>query len=247
MEIAEISVTDLHNRLGFTKPLEYPESSLNKSLKNWKMEVDDSPIFRYIYRNFRPRRHLEFGTWQGTGVLYCLEECEATVWTINLLKGEDQPDGKWTYNDVFKDIKKLSQWAKKKKEGGNIWYQTDSYGFIGRFYLDAGLGYRVCQIYCDSRQWDISNYPPGFFDSVLIDGGHQEDVVSSDTKKAIKLIRSGGLLMWHDYCPRKEVQRSFITTNSVNNAIMEMKDQLDEQMKDIFWINPSWILVGIKK
>jgi hypothetical protein len=83
-----VSVIDLHERLGFATPLEYPQGSMNKSFADWKMEVDDAPILRYIYRHVRPRRHLEFGTWEGTGACYCLDECDAHVWTINLPDGE---------------------------------------------------------------------------------------------------------------------------------------------------------------
>lgn len=248
MGIAEVSVKSLHSRLGFKDPLDYPTSSLSKPLTEWKMEVDDAPIFRYIYRNFQPRRHLEFGTWQGTGVLYCLEECDATVWTLNLLQGELQPDGTWAYSSNFKNVRKLPSWVKKRITGINTARcQTDALGFIGRYYLEAGLGHRVCQVYTDSRQWDIRNYPPGFFDTALIDGGHAEDVVINDTDKALYLVRSGGLIMWHDYCPREDVLSRCTSTAGVKKAIEQMQSELDVQLKDIFWIDPSWILLGLKK
>ena len=83
-----VSVDTLHERLGFSEPLLYPPESRNRSFLDWKMEVDDAPILRYLYRQFRPRRHLEFGTWLGTGACYCLEESDATVWTMNLPSGE---------------------------------------------------------------------------------------------------------------------------------------------------------------
>ena len=87
IDVSVVSVKDLHVKLGFSTPIDYPVSSLAKPLTKWNMEIDDAPIFRYLYRNIMPLRHLEFGTWQGTGVLYCLEECDATVWTINLFEG----------------------------------------------------------------------------------------------------------------------------------------------------------------
>jgi predicted O-methyltransferase YrrM len=248
MEIPQVSVKDLHSRLGFSTPINYPESSLHKPLTAWQMEVDDAPIFRYIYKNFRPSRHLEFGTWQGAGTLYCLQECDATVWTINLLHGELNPDGTWAYGQNIKTSKLLPSWVNKIKGGkGADGYQTDALGFIGRHYLEAGLGYRVCQIYTDSLKWDTSNYPPGFFDTALIDGGHTEEIVASDTNKALQLVRSGGLIMWHDFCPPEEVQKQCASPRGVKAAIENNWNRINGEMKDIFWIYPSWILAGIKK
>jgi hypothetical protein len=209
------------------------------------MEIDDSPIFRYIYRNFRPKRHLEFGTWQGTGILYCLEECDATVWTINILEGEDKADGNIAYSHYPDELPSIHAWARKIGFPEKNNYRTDSIGFIGRFYLEKCLGHRVCQIYCDSRNWDISNYPDGFFDTVLIDGGHQEDIVINDTRKGLKLLRSGGIIMWHDFCP--PVFQQFPTTLGVMEAITSGWDFIKSSMEKIFWIYPSWILLGIKK
>src|SRR5258705_2294619 len=83
-----VPVEELHHRLRLNEPLQYPPTSLHKPFSKWKMEVDDAPILRYLYRHLRPSRHLEFGTWEGTGTCYCLEECDASVWTINLPEGE---------------------------------------------------------------------------------------------------------------------------------------------------------------
>jgi hypothetical protein len=263
MKAPSVSVKDLHLRLGFENPLIYPDSSLNKPLTEWQMEIDDAPIFRYLYNNFRPKRHLEFGTWKGTGVLYCLEECDATVWTINLLQGETKSNGSWIYSNnlrikqdqsLLEHLKSwyhgkaipIPAWSQKEVFGEDgISYQTDSLGFIGRYYLEAGLGHRVCQIYCDSREWDIHNYPDGFFDSALIDGGHTEEIVANDTLKACQLVRPGGLILWHDFC--EQVSKQCPSTGDVVKAIKRNWEIINDQMKDIFWIKPSWILLGVKK
>jgi hypothetical protein len=258
--VPAVSVKELHTRLGFPEQLNFPDSSLSKRLIEWKMEIDDAPIFRYIYRNFRPCRHLEFGTLMGTGVLYCLEECDATVWTMNILEGEKKPDGSRVYGEGFLYkyydylppwTKKMPLWMKKKiygddKNFGHS-YQTDTIGQIGRYYLEKGFGNRVCQIYGYSRQWETSNYHDGFFDSALIDGGHSEDVVKNDTQKALKLLRSEGMIMWHDFCQQEEVFRKFETVEGVMNAIRTNWDWIYAEVSDIFWVNPSWILIGIKK
>ena len=215
-----VPVDELPQRMGFAEPLEYPSTSRQKPLTDWKMEIDDSPIFRYLYRNFRPRRHLEFGTWQGTGALYCLEESSATVWTLNLPQGEIAVDGTCAY-------------------------QSDGGASIGEFYRQKKLGHRVCQIYCDSRDWDLSNYPPGFFDSALIDGGHSPDVVASDTAMALRVLRVGGLCMWHDFCPDPQVLVRSEATLGVVDGLLQNWARIRRAMRDLFWVQPSYILVGI--
>lgn len=242
-----VSVDDLHRRLGFREAIDYPQSSREKPFSAWRMENDDSPIFRYLYRNFRPSRHLEFGTWQGEGVRYALEESDATVWTLNLLGGEREDGKEVTYSYYPDEKAEIVAWAKELGVvAANHNYRTDSLGFIGRKYLQSGFGHRVCQIYSDSIQWDTSNYPEGFFDSVLIDGGHTCDVVLNDTRKALKLVRSGGLIMWHDVCPSMR-GKGIPTVDGVIDGLESIWSELEPQLKDHFWINPSYIFVGIKR
>ncbi len=216
------------------------------------MEEDDAPVFAYLYRYFQPRRHLEFGTWQGFGTRLCLESCSATVWTLNLPEGESKADGSWAYGERVRDETQAPPGAVRvnfgqDESGPRTYHRTDAGGYIGRLYREHGLGHRVCQIYCDSRQWDTSAYPTGFFDSVLVDGGHQHDVVVNDTRKAIPLLRSGGLMLWHDYCPHPDILARSPVTQGVVGAIQSLRPELTEQFSDLFWVDPSYILVGIKK
>jgi hypothetical protein len=245
INIPIVSVKRLHSKLGFDAPIDYPRSSLLKPLSEWKMEIDDSPIFRYIYRHFRPRRHLEFGTWQGTGALYCLEECDATVWTINIPFGESKSDGSSSYGHYPEELNSARQWAEKIGLPKRDSYKTDSLGFIGRFYLEKGMGNRVCQIYCDSKNWDISNYSNDFFDTVLIDGTHEKKAVINDTRKAFQVLKDGGIVLWHDFCP--PVIQEAASTLGVIKAVCEEWKWLCSNTSQLFWIYPSWILVGIKR
>jgi predicted O-methyltransferase YrrM len=232
--------------------LDYPKDFLNVNLGQWHMQTHDAPIFKYIYKNFSPKRHLEFGTWQGEGTIMCLESCDATVWTVNLYEGETRSNGEWAYGEEFSQVHnqandKNTQVISINKNKSKIYHRTDAFGFIGRYYLEKSLGHRVCQIYSDSTVWDTSNYPHGFFDTILIDGGHTYDVVVSDTMKSIPLVRSGGIVMWHDYCPDSTVLSHCSAPRGVCSAILDMYPTLKESFSELFWVYPSWILVGIKK
>lgn len=242
-----VHVDQIHKFLKFKSPCEFPKAFLEVSLKDWKMNIQDKIIISYLYKNFQPKRHLEFGTWKGDGVILCLENSTATVWTINLWEGEKDQSGKWFYSEPFK---KLVEFCKKKNTevtSDAIIHQTDALDFIGYKYKTTGLGNRVCQIYADSREWDIANYPAGFFDSCLIDGGHTKDVVQNDTEKAIALVKKGGLIMWHDFCPEEEVLLSCSAPRGVCEYVLEDFLKIQKHFKSIFWIYPSWLLVGIKK
>lgn len=241
-----VSVIDLHTHLGFEVPLEYPLTSIDKPFYKWKMEVDDSPIFRYIYRNFKPERHLEFGTWQGTGTLYCLEESQATVWTINMPTGEILPDGQNAYTSLAYDRKEeeFLKWADKANFSIKD-LRSDTFGFVGWQYLEAGLGHRVCQIFCNSLDWNTNNIPNGFFDTILVDGSHEKDIVINDTRKALPLLKSGGIIMWHDCCPPEYM--NYGSTIGVMKALGAEWETLENELAQLFWIKPSWILLGVKK
>lgn len=243
-QLSVVPVDALHDRLGLPTPLAYPASSRTKPLVEWRMEVDDAPILRYLYRSLRPRRHLEFGTWEGTGACYCLSECEATVWTINLPEGE-LIDNRPAYHSMLREPPTGA--VPIAVRGEEREYQTDAGVFIGHRYRSAGFGHRVCQILCDSRDWDISAYPRDFFDSVLIDGGHSEDVVVSDTRKALAATRSGALILWHDFCPDPLVFSSMPSTTGVLTAILKHWDEVRDCVTDIFWIQPSFLLAALRR
>ncbi len=229
-----------------------PFTPSTKALDEWKMEDDDAPIFQFLYRAHRPRRHLEFGTWQGWGTALCLESCAATVWTINLPDGESRSDGTWAYGERVVDASNappgsVTATFGEDELGPRTYHRTDADGYIGRIYREKSLGNRVCQIYCDSREWDTSNYPADFFDSVLVDGGHQPEVAMNDARKSLQLLRSGGLIMWHDFCPLPEIRSQFETVKGVTAGIELILPELQSQLRNLCWINPSWILLGIKR
>jgi Methyltransferase domain len=243
--VTVLPVDALQHLLRASTPINYPASSRAKSYQQWRMEVDDSPIFRYIYRHFAPGRHLEYGTWRGEGTCYVLEECAATVWTLNLPFGERTDNGSAVYGAYPEELSDLKEWGTRLGCQASNWPQTDNIPFVGYKYILRGFGHRVAQIYTDSRQWDSSHYPNGFFDSCLIDGGHTPEIVVHDTMQALRLVRRGGLILWHDFCPDNEIVRDLASAKGVVEAIHQLSDLLTK-FHSLHWIEPSFILLGIK-
>lgn len=227
----------------------YRASASKYPMSEWDMARDDGPVLAQIIRFLKPLRHLEFGTWQGYGSKLVLQNSQATVWSINLLEGEHHSNGLPAYTEP------LSVTGRGKGLLGEITFritnkkqvvQTDAYEQIGSLVHAAGLVNRLNQIYCESTKWEASAYPGGFFDSILIYGGHQADVVASDTRKALPLLREGGVVLWHDFCLDQDVRKKFPHVNTVIAGVEAVAEEIKKHGISLYWINPSWLLCGIK-
>lgn len=207
---------------------------------HWNLELGDVYYLIYILQRVNPNRHLEFGTSLGTSTYATLVSTKATVWTLNILLKNENNDYFFYNSEVLKN------WANSfgfepLQQGIN----GNSPLIIGYRYLAEDLGHRVNQIYCDSRKWDpTSVYSNDFFDSVFIDGGHQEEIVINDTLKALSVLKSGGMMIWHDFNLEALEKDPF---KSVFNALVSIKDELYKNFDTLYWIYPSYLLFGFKK
>lgn len=57
---------------------------------------------------------------------------------------------------------------------------------------------KVEQLFADSKALDVTPWA-GQCDLVFVDGSHAYSYVTSDSRKALELVRPGGLVLWHDY------------------------------------------------
>lgn len=57
---------------------------------------------------------------------------------------------------------------------------------------------RIQQLYGDSASFDFSPYYNAC-SLIFVDGSHAYDYVLSDTREALKMVRQGGSIIWHDY------------------------------------------------
>jgi predicted O-methyltransferase YrrM len=221
--IGIVDVEDLPSLYGQPSPQAWPPPGKDKPLDHWKMETDDAPILEYLWRLRMPRRHLEFGTWEGFGATLVGQSTDAEVWTINLPQGEAGSDGE------------------------SLYAASDTGSNIGWRYRAAGLGRRVHQLLCDSRDFETDGFAGDFFDTVLIDGGHTPDLVENDTDKALRVLRPGGLCIWHDFCPDPAALSRNLAPLGVVQAIVENIDRWQPLFDRLYWIRKSWILVGERK
>ncbi len=74
-------------------------------------------------------------------------------------------------------------------------------------YHGTNVEHKVTQHLADSKSFDEAPYH-GRCDLIFVDGSHAYSYVQSDTEKALRMIRPGGLLLWHDYGRSSGVNRS---------------------------------------
>lgn len=73
---------------------------------------------------------------------------------------------------------------------------------------------RISQLYGDSATFDYIPYENSC-SLVFVDGSHAYDYVRADTRAAMRLVLSGGVILWHDYG----------IWDGVTRALEELNDQ----------------------
>jgi predicted O-methyltransferase YrrM len=65
-------------------------------------------------------------------------------------------------------------------------------------YSGTEVAPRVQQLFGDSKQFDETPFLKQC-DLIFIDGSHAYSYVRSDTEKALRMVKPGGTVLWHDY------------------------------------------------
>jgi hypothetical protein len=69
---------------------------------------------------------------------------------------------------------------------------------VGEKFLSTPEKNKIKQVSGDSKKFDYSPWQ-NKCDIVWVDGNHDYDFMVSDTNSALKLVKKGGWILWHDY------------------------------------------------
>ncbi len=140
-----------------------------------------------MVRALQPRRILEIGTFEGntTVNLAANAPANARVFTLDL-----PPDWSRRYKLDVPDMQ-------SNAATGN---------HTGRQFTDTPYAERITQLWGDSAQFDWDHLAP--LDFILIDGCHTYKYAVADTRNALRVIRPGGTIVWHDYGMLEDVSRA---------------------------------------
>lgn len=65
-------------------------------------------------------------------------------------------------------------------------------------YSGTPVEHKITQLCGDSKRFDETPYLKQC-DLIFIDGSHAYSYVKNDTEKALRMLKEGGLILWHDY------------------------------------------------
>lgn len=140
-----------------------------------------------MVRVLKPERILEIGTFEGntTVNLAANAPSSARVFTLDL-----PPD-----------------WGRRYElDVADIHFNAATGNHTGRQFIDTPHADRITQLWGDSAAFDWDEHGP--FDFILIDGCHTYEYAVSDTRNALRVLRPGGAIVWHDYGMLEDVSRA---------------------------------------
>jgi predicted O-methyltransferase YrrM len=133
-----------------------------------------------LVRHMHPHRVFEIGTLQGRT-------------TLNLALNLSNAARIFTLNLRVEDQERFNGWHKQDEL-----LVKENYRRIGRLFRGSQVEHKIIQLWGDSLTFDFSPYQ-GTMDMVFIDANRQYEYVTSDSENGRKMLRPGGLLVWHDY------------------------------------------------
>lgn len=90
--------------------------------------------------------------------------------------------------------------------------------FASFLYEGTAEAKRINQLFGDSKAFDHTPYK-GKMDLVFVDGSHAQSYVESDSKKALEMVKPGGVIVWDDYRGPRRAKDVFSVLNNLSKEI----------------------------
>jgi predicted O-methyltransferase YrrM len=134
-----------------------------------------------LMKAVKARTAFEFGTYKGvsTTQLAANLQPDGTLYTLDLPEETEQATRLRIHKDVERQI------AAEKGKGSLI---------------PAELRSKIEFLRMDSADFDPASFSEKM-DLVFVDGAHSVDYVRNDSEKGWRMVRPGGILIWHDCVP----------------------------------------------
>ena len=93
-------------------------------------------------------------------------------------------------------------------------YALRESAFADFLYSGTTAASAVTQLFGDSKAFDETAYLD-WADLVFVDGSHARSYVESDSRKAMRIAKPGGLVLWHDYAGPRHAPGVYAALNEL--------------------------------
>jgi predicted O-methyltransferase YrrM len=183
--IPTVRIADFHELLAATPRGPTPAATVWFVGAGDGLEAATSDLEAWILAVLAKRATVmfEFGTGTGrTAYLWALNSpAQARVTTLTLAPGQRERYTVGEHDDPETTRVALEQAA-----------------FTDFLYAGTPAAAKIEQLFGDSKEFDATPYHARC-DLVFVDGSHAYSYIRSDTEKALRMLKPGGILLWHDY------------------------------------------------
>ncbi len=128
-------------------------------------------------------RMFEFGTCTGKSTYLWARNSSPTARITTLTLSPDQ----------------VGSYQAEQQDDANATRAAQEESCFSQFlYSNTDVADKIEQLFNDSKAFDEAPYHESC-DLIFIDGSHAYSYIKSDTEKAMKMLKPGGLVIWHDY------------------------------------------------
>lgn len=187
----------------FTGIYEAPVSFQRANYKDGGISHLELYLICAIVRHIKAKNMFEIGTFDGTTTLHLAlnSEADARIFTLDLPQS------------LISDTKFALL------ESDKIYIDKSQ---PGERFKGLDLEHKIEQLLGDSATFDFSPFYQKM-DLVFVDGSHQYEYVKVDSENAFKMLRPGGVIIWHDYITFDGVTK-FVEELSHEESLYHIKD-----------------------
>jgi len=144
------------------------------------VRLDELAFVAALARKIQPRIVVEIGTFDGNTALQLALNTppETKIFTLDL-----PTEGNGGVENDPKDRKFITSALR-----------------VCRRFLGSSVEHKIIQCHGNSMTYDFTNFTNyGKAQFIFIDAGHSYKCVQNDTEKALRILDSGGVIVWQDY------------------------------------------------
>ena len=170
----------------------------------------ESAVLLALAKLVRPRTFFEFGTFLGIEILNMAANLppETRLYTLDL----DEESARHIQQEEYeRGLTKVHM------------EMRDKLAFLGSAYEG-----KITRLYGDSRRFNFTPFH-GRIDMVYVDGGHELQTLTSDTKNAYKLLSQDhtACIAWHDFgFPKAPAVEPYLTELSASRELFHVEETM---------------------